>query len=204
MKRITILLVALLALVVSACGSSEASESAAASEPAATVEPTATPTPDPTPEPQESEEPAESEEAGGDDTALLDLLPDEINGQSRKDVDLAAFPMAAAALQAQGVDASEVEYVISAYGSGEDVLAVTAIRIPGMGQTELGDLGRMMSGMADGQGSVEEVTVGGKEVLAITATEVDQTGYMYFLDGAVIVTGGTSQDLAEEFFSQLP
>ena len=204
MKRITILLVALLALVVSACGSSEASESAAASEPAATVEPTATPTPDPTPEPQESEEPAESGDAGGDDTALLDLLPDEIDGQARIDVDLANNPMFAAALAQQNIDLSDVEYIVSTYGTGEGVLGVTAIRIPDMGETELEQLARLMSGMSDGQASAETTTVGGKEVLAISSAEVEQTAYMYFLDGAVIVTGGTSQDLAEEFFSQLP
>ena len=204
MKRITILLVALLALVVSACGSSEASESAAASEPAATVEPTPEPTPDPTPEPQESEEPAESEDAGGDDTALLDLLPDEINGQARIDVNLADNPMFAAALEAQNIDVSDVEYIVSTYGSGEGVLGVTAIRIPDMGETELQQMARLMSGMSEGQASAETTTIGGKEVLAISATDVEQTAYMYFLDGAVIVTGGTSQDLAEEFFSQLP
>lgn len=204
MNRPTILLVALLAFALSACGSGDPSQSAPASEPDPTVEATPEPTPEATPEPEESEEPSESAGAGGDDTALLDLLPDEINGQPRTDVNLAAFPMAAAALQAQGIDASEVEYVISTYGSGEDVLAVTAIRIPGMGQTELGDLGRMMSGMADGQGSVEELTVGGKEVLAITATQAEQTGYMYFIDGAVMIVGGASEDLAAEFFSALP
>lgn len=204
MKRITILLVALLALVVSACGSSEASESAAASEPAATVEPTPVPTPEPTPEPEESDEPTESEDAGGDDTALLDLLPDEIDGQARIDVDLANNPMFAAALAQQNIDLSEVEYIVSTYGTGEGVLGVTAIRIPDMGETELEQLARLMSGMSEGQASAETTTVGGKEVLAISSTEVEQTAYMYFLDGAVIVTGGTSQDLAEEFFSQLP
>ena len=73
-----------------------------------------------------------------------------------------------------------------------------------MGDTELEQLARLMTGMADGQGSAELITVGGKEVLAITATEAEQTGYMYFLDGAVIVVGGTSDDLAEEFFSLIP
>jgi hypothetical protein len=200
MKRITILLVALLALVVTACGSGEPSESAAASEPAPTVEPT----PDPTPEPAESDEPSSSADAGSD-SALLDLLPDEINGQTRTDVNLADNPMFAAALAGQDIDISEVEYIVSTYGTGEGVLVASAIRIPGMDQLELEQLGRLMTGVAtEGQGSAELTTIGGKEVLAITATEAEQTGYMYFLDGAVIVVGGTSQDLAEEFFSQLP
>ena len=203
MKRITILLVGLLALVVSACGSGETTESAAASEPAATVEATPEPTPEPTPE-EESDEPSASEDAGGGESALLDLLPDEINGQARIDVNLADNPMFAAALEAQNIDASEVEYIVSTYGSGEGVLGVTAIRIPDMGETELEQLARLMSGMSEGQASAETTTIGGKEVLAISATDVEQTAYMYVLDGAVIVTGGTSQDLAEEFFSQLP
>jgi hypothetical protein len=205
MKRITILLVALLALVVTACGSGDASESAAASEPAPTVEPTPEPTPDPTPEPPESDEPSSSADAGGDPSALLDLLPDEIDGQARIDVDLASNPMFAAALAQQDVDLSDVEYTISTYGTGEGVLVASAIRIPGMGQLELEQLGRLMGGVdLEGEGSAELTTIGGKEVLALTATDVEQTGYMYFLDGAVIVVGGTSQDLAEEFFSQLP
>jgi hypothetical protein len=199
-----ILLVALLALVVSACGSSESTESAAASEPAATAEPTPEATPEPTPEPEESDEPTASADAGEGESALLDLLPDEIGGQSRIDVDLANNPMFAAALQSQNVDISDVEYIVSTYGTGEGVLVATAIRIPDMGQPELEQLGRLMSGMSEGQGSAELTTVGGKEVLAITATGAEQTGYMYFLDGAVIVIGGTSEDLAEEFFSQLP
>jgi hypothetical protein len=204
MKRITILLVGLLALVVSACGSGETTESGAASEPAATVEATPVPTPEPTPEPEDSDEPSASEDAGGGESSLLDLLPDEIDGQARVDVDFANNPMFAAALEAQNIDASEVEYIVSTYGSGEGVLAVTAIRIPDMGETELEQLARLMSGMSEGQASAEATTIGGKEVLAISATDVEQTAYMYFLDGAVIVTGGTSQDLAEEFFSQLP
>lgn len=200
MKRITILLVALLALVVSACGSGEPTESAAASEPAATIEPT----PEPTPEPAESDEPSASADAGEGESALLDLLPDEIDGQARFDVNLADNPMFAAALEAQNIDASDVEYVVSTYGSGEGVLAVTAIRIPDMTEVQLEQLARLMSGMSEGQASADTTTIGGKEVLAISATDVEQTAYMYFLDGAVIVTGGTSQDLAEEFFSQLP
>jgi hypothetical protein len=204
MKRITILLVALLALVLSACGSGEPSASATASEPVATAEPTPEPTPEATPEDRESEEPGASADTGGGESALLDLLPDEVDGQSRTDVDLANNPMFAAALQSQNIDVSDVEYVVSTYGTGEGVLAVTAIRIPGMGETELRQLAGLMSGMADGQGEAEVTTIGGKEVIAISATEVDQTGYMYFVDGAVIVVGGASQDLAVEFFSALP
>lgn len=202
MKRTTILLVALLALVVSACGSGGTTEPAAASEAAATAEQTTEATPEPTPEPAESDEPAASADAGGGESSLLDLLPDEIDGQAR--VDLADDPTFAAALAAQNIDISDGEYIVSTYGPDESVLAVTAIRIPGMGDPELQQMARMMSGMTDGQGSAEGKTIGGKEVLAFTATDVDQTAYMYFLDDAVIVAGGTSEDLAEEFFSQLP
>lgn len=203
MKRITILLVALLALVVSACGSGDPAESAAASEPAATVEPTPEPTPEPT-EPPESDEPSASADAGGGESALLDLLPDEVDGHARVDEEVANDPMFAAMLEARNIDASEFEYVVSTYGSGDDVLAVTAIRIPDADEALLKSLAPMMSGMTEGQASAEATTIGGKEVFAITSTDVEQTAYMYFLDGAVIVTGGTSENLAEEFFSQLP
>lgn len=204
MKRSTILLAAVLALVVTACGSGETSESAAPSEPAPTVELTPEPTPQPTPEPPESDEPSSSADAGGD-TALPDLLPDEINGETRTDVDLANNPMFAAALAGQDVDISEVEYIVSTYGTGEGVLVASAIRIPGVDQPQLAQIARLMSGVAaEGEGSAELTTIGGKEVLAITATDAEQTGYMYFVDGAVIVVGGASQDLAEEFFSKLP
>lgn len=205
MKRISLVLVTLLALVVAACSSDQASPSP--SEPAATVEPTPDPTPDPTPEPA-SQEPTDSTDTGGlpgNDAALLDLLPDEIGGQSRTDVDLAANPMVAAALEAQGMDASDVEYSVSTYGTGENVLGVTAMRIPDMGEAQLEQFATLMTGMADGQGSVETETIGGKEVLVLTAADVDQRGYMYFTQGAVFILGGGSSDeLAAELLSQLP
>ncbi|CAN5514390.1 hypothetical protein BH23CHL10_BH23CHL10_14650 [soil metagenome] len=200
MKRISLVLVTLLALAVAACSSDQASPSP--SEPAATVDPT----PDPTPEPA-SQEPTDSTDTGGlpgNDAALLDLLPDEIGGQSRTDVDLAANPMVAAALEAQNMDASEVEYSVSTYGTGENVFGVTAMRIPDMGETQLEQFATLMTGMADGQGSVETETIGGKEVLAITAADVDQRAYMYFTQGAVFILGGGSDELAAELLSQLP
>ncbi|MBA4169097.1 MAG: hypothetical protein H0X68_01690 [Chloroflexi bacterium] len=200
MKRISLVLVTLLALAVAACSSDQASPSP--SEPAATVDPT----PDPTPEPA-SQEPTDSTDTGGlpgNDAALLDLLPDEIGGQSRTDVDLAANPMVAAALEAQNMDASEVEYSVSTYGTGENVFGVTAMRIPDMGETQLEQFATLMTGMADGQGSVETETIGGKEVLVITAADVDQRAYMYFTQGAVFILGGGSDELAAELLSQLP
>lgn len=198
MTRHTILLVALLALAVSACAGGESS--ATRSEAAPTVQPT----PEPTPEPAASDEADASAGTGGSDTALLDLLPDELNGQSRIDVDLADNPMFAAALQGQGVDASEIEYTVSTYGTGAEAVGVTAMRLPGFGQTELEEMARLMTGMADGQGSAEVATVGGKEVLVMSAADVGQTAYLYFYDDAVFVIGGTSEEIAAELLAQLP
>lgn len=202
MTRHTILLVALLALAVSACASGESS--ATRSEAAPTVEPTPEPTPEPIPEPAASDEADASAGAGGSDTALLDLLPDELNGQARIDVDLADNPMFAAALQGQGVDASEIEYTVSTYGTGAEAVGVTAMRLPGFGQTELEEMARLMTGMADGQGSAEVATVGGKQVLVMSAADVGQTAYLYFYDDAVFVIGGTSEEIAAELLAQLP
>jgi hypothetical protein len=199
MNRITLLLIVALAMIATACGGAQTTESAAASEPAATTQPT----PEPTPEP---EEPAESTGTGGDEgsgTALVDLLPDEVGGQSRTDVDLANNPMFAQALASSGTDLSDVEYLISTYGTGEETLVVTSMRIPEMGQPELEQMARLMTGAASADGSADVVTVGGKSVLSITPAGSEEGGYMYFADGAAFIIG-TSDDQAAELLSQLP
>jgi hypothetical protein len=201
MNRITLLLIIALAMVATACGGAQTAESAgAASQAAATTQPTAEPTPEP-------EEPAESTGTGGNEgsgTALVDLLPDEIGGQSRTDVDLANNPMFAEALASSGTDLSDVEYLISTYGTGTETLVVTSMRIPEMGKPELEAMARMMTGVASADGSADVVTVGGKSVISITPAGSDQGGYMYFADGAAFIIVGTSEDQAAELLTQLP
>lgn len=196
-------IVGLLALLLAACGGSPASESAAASDDeapsvAATPEPAASEAP-------ESDAPEPSADDGdgsgtGSDSDLADLLPATLGGVARQDIDLSSNPMFSAALAEQGLDPDEIDFLIASYGT----VGVTAMRIPELGQPELEQLARIMSGMPEAQGSVEEMTVGGKTVLAITATEAGQTGYMYFAGDAVFVIGGGSEEQAAEILEQLP
>ena len=198
MKRISILLVALLALVVASCASQEASTPASESAAA----PTAQPTPEPT---EEATEAATPEEDGGSTGGSLDdAIPDELNGLARTDVPgMEAFlaPM----LAQQGVDASDVEFVISTYGEGDNSITVNAFRIPGIPEASMEALARAMSGVQGESGvSAESVTVGGKSVLQMTGADVDGAAYLYFADGSVFTVVGPSTELAEQLLSELP
>jgi hypothetical protein len=198
-KRISILLVALLALVVTSCASQQASTPA--SEAAAT--PTAEPTPEPTEEPSEAATPGE-DPGGSTGGTLEDALPDELNGLARTDVPgMEAFlaPM----LAQQGVDASDVEFVISTYGEGDNSITVNAFRIPGIPEASMEALARAMSGVQGESGvTAEPVTVGGKSVLQMTGADVDGAAYLYFADGSVFTIVGPSTELAEQLLSELP
>ena len=198
MKRIPILLVALLALVVASCSSQQTSSPASESEPAATTQPT----PEPTEEPTEAATPDE-DPGGSTGGSLEDALPDELNGLARTDVPgMEAFlaPM----LAQQGVDASEVEFLISTYGEGENSISVNAFRIPGIPEASMEALARAMSGVQGDSGAAESVTVGGKSVLRISGADVDGAAYLYFADGSVFTIVGPSTELAEQLLSELP
>lgn len=204
MKRISILLVTLLALVVVACSSDEASPSP--SEPAATPEPTATPTaaPTATPEPPASVDPAGSDEASGDGTALLDLLPDELDGMTRTEVE-GIDAMLEPLLAQSGVDASEADFAFASYGEGTDAVYVNGLRIPGMTEVQLEMLAQMMSGsQTGGQVESEPATIGGKDVLRMGGADVPAAAYLYFSDGAVFTVISESEDLAAQLLEQLP
>jgi hypothetical protein len=194
-KRISILVVALLALVLASCASEQASAPASESEAA----PTAQPTPEPTEEATEAATPDDAP-AG----SLEDAIPDELNGLARTDVPgMEAFlaPM----LAQQGVDASDVEFVISTYGEGDNSITVNAFRIPGIPEASMEALARAMSGVQGESGvTAEPVTVGGKSVLQMTGADVDGAAYLYFADGSVFTIVGPSTELAEQLLSELP
>jgi hypothetical protein len=205
LKRISIIAVTMLAFFVAACSGGQASPSTETTEPTpqATQEPTPEPTEEPTQEP--SEEPASTDEAtGGDQTALEDLLPDEVNGMARVDVPgLEQFlgPM----LEAQGEDASNVDFAFATYGEGDDAVAVNAFRVPDMSRPQLQQLAEAMA-QVDTQSDVttEATTVGGKDVLKMTGAEVDGVVYVYFYEGAVFTVTSMSEDLATQLLAELP
>ena len=197
MTRTLILLIALLALVVTACSGDQAS-SAPASEPTPTEQPTPSATDVPA-----SDAPGSSG-AAGDGTALADLLPDELNGMPRTEIP-GLEAMLAPMLAQSGVDASAAEFTFASYGEGADAVQVQAFRIPGMSQLQLEALARAMSGGAEGSGvSAETVTIGGKTVLQITGPQVPGGAYMYLTDGAAFTVVSESADLAEQLLTELP
>ena len=198
MKRISILLIALLALVVTACAGDQASSSTPTAEPTPTEEATPEPT-----EAPESESPEASQDAGSG-TALDDLLPDELNGMARTEIP-GLEAMLAPMLAQSGVDASEAEFIFASYGEGEAAVQVQAFRIPGMSELQLETLARAMSGSLEGGGATADtVDVGGKTVLEITGAEVAGVAYIYFTEGAMFTVVGPSADLAAQLLAELP
>lgn len=197
MKRISTLIVVVLALVVAACSSQQTASQPADSEPEATAEAT--------PEPaSEAPDPTSDTNGAGDGTALADLIPDELNGVSRNDIP-GMDAMIGSALAAQGLDASGAEFVLATYGEGANAITVNAFRIPDVDQPSLEMLARAMSGVqSDGNVAAETLTVGGKTVLRMTGTGAEGAAYLYFTNDAVFTVVGPSEDLAAALLAELP
>ena len=200
MKRLSFLLIVAMAFVVAACSGSPASSSPSATSVTETPEPT------PAAEPSEAAEtPAETateSQGSSSGSDLADLLPTELNGLPRTEVpglDAIIGP----ALAAQGVDATDVDFIFASYGEGTDGLIVQAIRVPQLGQPQLEMLARMMAGQST-EVDVETVDVGGKSVLQMSGAEVPGAAYMYFADGAMFTIIGESSDLAAQLLAELP
>lgn len=201
MKRISILLVLLMAFV-AACGSGTASPSATDTD---------TETPDPmvdatdTPEPTEAAS-AEPGSSGGTafEGDLADALPDELNGVARTDI-TGMDSMIASALGGQGLDASEAQWVFASYGDGADSVIVNAFAIPGMDNTSLDLFARSMAGVPGITGAEAEAdTIGGKSVLRLTGGAQAGNVYIYVADGAVFSVISQNADLAEQLLGELP
>ncbi len=218
MKRISFLLVALLALVVTACAGEEAA-SAAPSEADATVQPT--------PEPEPSEAATASEPAGSGlaipsfdldgDPELADRFPDEVGGQpltvqSMRGDQMAGLGGADPTFEEflDSIDA-ELSDVSVAFGGifdpadPENVFSVGAFRI--LGATE-DDLEREFLAASEDTGEfsgLEEGSVGGKDVL----TGLDPSGesqlhvYLYTKDDTLYFLTG-SEEQATEVLEALP
>jgi predicted regulator of Ras-like GTPase activity (Roadblock/LC7/MglB family) len=195
-----LILVALLAVVLAACGTNQADET----DPTVTPEPTAAPT---TEAPDDTEEPAATDDDDGDDGttgSLEELLPDELNGVARSDAaDLSAF--LAPALQAQGLDAEEIDFAFVTYGTGSDGVIVNAMRVPGIAEDQLEMMARFMSGVEGAEDvNAETETIGGKSVLSMSAPGQEGTVYIYFVDDVAFTIISPDPALAEQLLSQLP
>lgn len=209
MKRISTLLVLLLALVVTACAGEEAA-SASPSEPPATVQPT--------PEPEESEDAAASEPAGSGlalpsfdlngDPDLAARFPDTVGGepltvQSMRGDQMGAFggtdPTFQEFLDSIDAELEDVSFAFGGVMSGTDPFSVGAFRVLGASED---DLQREFIAASEDTGDIsglEDASVGGKDVLTGADPSGDTTMrfYLYTKDDTLYFLTGSEEQAAE-------
>jgi hypothetical protein len=218
LKRISILLIALLALVVAACSSGESSPSASASEPAATTEAS----------PSASEAESESPEASGSaaaipsfdlngDPELAGRFPDTVGGQPLIVQSFRAdqFPMGEQDPSFQTfLDSigAELEDVTVAFGGvtpteadPTSLLSVGAFRVLGASED---DLEREFISASEEAGDVSGLTaatIAGKDVFTATdpSGETDLSVFIYTKDDTLYFLTG-SEDQVSEILAALP
>ena len=212
LKRISILLIALLALVVAACGSGQASPSASATESA-----TAAATEEPTTEASESVAPSEQALPSGSAAAIpsFDLnadpelaarFPDTVAGQPLEvqtvGGDMLAMtggldPSFQAVLDSLGASIEDVSLAVGATEAAD--FTVGAFRIKGAAED---DLERAFLDATEDAGDIagiEEASIGGKDVWTAQnpADESGGTAYIYVKDDTVYFVTGTEEQAAE-------
>lgn len=206
MKRITILLVALLALVVSACASGQATPSAQASVAPATVEPT----PEPSEAPEASVDPDASIGAFpsfdlNGDPELAARFPDTVGGQPlevssmRGDTFMSmggSDPAFQEFLDSVGAELSDVSV---AFGGSQSGVSVGAFRILGASED---DLEREFIAASEDAGDItdmEQASVGGKDVWVATdpSEATGASAYLYTKDDTLYFLTGTEAEVAE-------
>ena len=210
MKRKYLLLPAVLALTLAACGG-EQTDTPATTSPTASVAATE----EATPEPIESE-PAETPEAtdddGGDTGSVITgelsaVLPDQVGGLSRADLGPEFEAMMKSAMQQGGAEAADADFAYGLYGEGE--LMVIAVRVPNMSEVELQQMAKMMAAMAPSgpagqQLDSEQANVGGKNVLRMRAEGEEGTVFVYPAGDAFFTVVAQDDGLAEDLLAQLP
>jgi hypothetical protein len=205
LKRISILLIAVLALIVSACANDQAGSSASPSEPVATEEPTS--------EPSESE--AAEETVGAfpsfdlnGDPELAARFPDTVGGEPlqvqsmRGDTFMSmggSDPSFDAFLDSVGAELSDVSVAFGGAASGESVLSVGAFRVLGASED---DLEREFIAASEESGDVSGLTqtsVGGKDVWTATDASGDSgtSVFIYTKDDTLYFLTGTEEQVAE-------
>ena len=206
MKRISILLIALLALVIAACTSEGASTSASPSDAPATEEST--------PEATESE----SEDAEGTigavpsfdlngDPELAGRFPDTVGGTAlqvssfRGDVFMSggsSDPSFQEFLDSVGADLEDVSVAFGGAMSGENPLSVGAFRVLGASED---DLEREFISASEESGDITgltETSIGGKDVWsAADASGTGMSVFIYTKDDTLYFLTGTEEQVAE-------
>jgi hypothetical protein len=214
-KRITILLIAVLALVVSACASEQGSPSVTDQAPTPTEA-----TPEPSSEaPEASEDPdatvgaIPSFDLNGD-PELAARFPDTVGGQPlqvqsmRGDTFMSmggSDPAFEEFLDSVGAELSDVSVAFGGAASGESFLSVGAFRVLGASED---DLEREFIAASEEAGDItgmEETSIGGKDVWTATDPSGD-TGMSVFLytkdDTLYFLTGAEAE--VTEILEALP
>jgi predicted small secreted protein len=212
-KRISILLVVLMALVVTACASEEGA-SDAISEPPATVEPT----PEPTEEPEPSGSGLALPSLGFDgDPELASRFPDTVGGITLQVQSISGDAFASLGgtdptfqtfLDSLGAELSDVSVAFGGASDPSDpasVLSVGAFRVQGASED---DLEREFVAASEQSGDVtglEPGSLSGKDVLtaADPTGETDLRVYIYTKDDTLYFLTGT-EDQAVEILEVLP
>jgi hypothetical protein len=193
----TLILVALLAIFLAACGTQTADEADATLTP----EPTPAPT---TAAPDDTDEPAATDDDDGSTGSLEDMIPDDLNG-------IAGTPIPgfdtilSGALQAQGLDDEDAEFAFVTYGTDENAVVLNAFRIPGVEEVQMQQLAQLMSG-AGGAGEFEADTVeiGGKTVLSFSGGGQPGVVYFYVVDDVAFTVAGQDASTVEQLLAELP
>lgn len=208
MKRISILLIALLAFVVAACSSGESSPSSTPSEPVATEEAT--------PEPTESEEPSEAPESvvaipsfdTDADPELAARFPDTVGGEP---LEIQSFggdlfssmggsdPTFDAFLDSVGADLDDVTVAFGGSASAGAALSVGAFRIVGANEDDLEREFIAASEEAGDVSDLEQASVGGKDVWTATdpSGETGMSVFLYTKDDTVYFLTGSEEQVSE-------
>jgi hypothetical protein len=209
-KRTSILLAALLALVLAACGSDQT-----ASSPTEAPTPTVEPTPEVTPEPEPTDTDPDalpSFDLDGD-PELAARFPSTVGGQPlivqsfRGDMFLSmgVDESFQEFLDATGAELEDVSVAFGGMATEDDFLNVAAFRVLGVSQDRLEQefLGAAEEDLSD---ELERATIGGKQVWAASFMdgELGSMGiYVYTKDDTVYWMTGP-EDLVAEILEALP
>ena len=213
MKRISILLVVLTALFVTACASEEGA-SDAISEPPPTVEPT----PEPTEEPEPSGSSFALPSLGFDgDPELASRFPDTVGGIALEVQSISGDAFASLGgsdptfqtfLDSIGAELSDVSVAFGGAADPSDptsVLSVGAFRVLGAAEDDLEREFVAASEQAGDVTGLEPASIAGKDVLTATdpTGETDLRVFIYTKDDTLYFLTGT-EDQAAEILGVLP
>lgn len=221
MKRTSLLLVAVLALVLAACGGTETSPSAEASEAAPSIAASETA------EASEAAAPSVGEPSGSaaavpsfdvgsftcEGSEVAGRLPQSIGGEP-----LQTFCMDGEAFAASPgtdptfdeflnrLDAEASDISVAAGGTTDGSLGVFAIRVAGVAEDQLEEEFLSASEAEGDLANIEPATIGGKDVWAATdeSAGTGETGYLYVKDDTLYFVTAPDEDAAAEILGELP